>query len=287
MVKVAFLGPRGTYTHQAVIQEFGENIEIYPQPTIDQCFEILNSGDVDYSIVPFENSTNGQVIFTYDLIRDWYFQNNEPKFKIVGEQFVSIHHNLLSKELDINNITKIYSHPQVWGQVTGFLKNLDKKVIKLDTNSTSKAAEIVSLSNEENIACISSSMCSKLYNLPIIQHNIEDNKYNTTRFLILGNQCLKERPSETKNYITSIIFTMKEDHDRKSGSLCSILMEFQKHDINLITINSRPSKQRNWHYAFFVEIEGHMKDEKVVEGLKELKDKCEEIVTLGSFERRH
>lgn len=282
MTKVAFLGPRGTYTHQAIIQQFGEDIEIYPQSSIEQCFKIIDSKDVHYSVVPFENSTNGQVVFTYDLIRDWYFHNPDIKFKIVGEQYVAIHHNLLSKQLDIKNITKIYSHPQVWGQVGEFLATLPSSITKRDVSSTSKAAELVSRALEP-VACISSAMCSKLYNLPIIKPNIEDNKRNTTRFLILGYYPL---PDNSGKWITSILFTMKEDYDQKSGSLVKLLMSFDKHNVNLININSRPSKSKNWHYAFFVDLEGnYLTDDNLKQALKELKQGCSELVILGEFQR--
>lgn len=301
MTKVAFLGPKGTYTHQvcysciihiiidiytniiqAVLQEFGENIEIYPQQSIGDCFKAVDDKAVDYSVVPFENSTNGQVVFTYDLIRDWYMKTH-PKFKIVGEQFVSIHHNLLSQELDVNSITKIYSHPQVWGQVTNFMSTLKPDVVRVDTSSTSKAAELVKLSSEKGVACISSSMCSKLYNLPIIKHNVEDNTGNTTRFLILGESPL---PSKTKHskHVTSIIFTVNQDQE--PGSLCSALMIFQQNNVNLITINSRPSTEKNWHYAFFVEMIGNYElDENIKKSMIELKQKTSELVVLGTFER--
>ncbi|EGV64609.1 Prephenate dehydratase [Yamadazyma tenuis ATCC 10573] len=284
MVKVAFLGPKGTYTHQAVLQEFGEDIQILPQLSIGDCFKAVDSNEVDYSVVPFENSTNGQVVFTYDLIRDWYMRKNAPpKFKIVGEQFVFIHHNLLSKELDVHNITKVYSHPQVWGQVTNFLSTLNPNVVRADCSSTSKAAEIVRLSNEKGVACISSAMCSKLYNLPIIKPNIEDNRGNTTRFLILGETGLPKKAAVPK-YITSIIFTVNSDQE--PGALCSALTAFQENNTNLISINSRPSAEKNWSYAFFVEVIGnYLTDENVQNSLKSLNSKCSEIVTLGVFER--
>lgn len=270
---------------QAVIQQFGDSIGIFPQNSIGDCFKAVNSKAVDYSIVPFENSTNGQVIFTYDLIRDWYIDGQKPDFRIVGEQFVSIHHNLLSMELDVNQITKIYSHPQVWGQVTNFLASLEgpgkKPVTRVDTSSTSKAAEIVKLSHEKGAACISSAMCSKLYNLPTVKANVENDQGNTTRFLILGEQALPVK-SEHSKFITSLIFTMSQDQE--PGSLCSALMVFQQNNVNLITINSRPSREKNWHYAFFVEVVGSLGDGRVRKAIEELGEVCQ-VVTLGSFER--
>lgn len=283
MVKVGFLGPKGTYTHQAVLQQFGEDIEIFPLLFIGDCFKEVNANNVDYAVVPFENSTNGQVIFTYDLMRDWYIDTPRPSFRIVGEQFVPIHHNLLSKELDLSNIKKIYSHPQVWGQVTNFMDTIDHPVTKVDCSSTSKAAELVKISNEPGVACISSSMCSKLYNLPIIQADIENNISNSTRFLILGESPLSV--SETRSTdITSLIFTVDQAH--APGSLRMALLSFQEYEINIININSRPSNKGNWQYAFFVEFIGnYITDDNVKQSLKSLETKCTEIVILGTFQR--
>lgn len=225
------------------------------------------------------------MVFTYDLIRDWYFNDVEkPQFGIVGEQYVSIHHNLLSVELDVNNITKIYSHPQVWGQVSNFLNSLSNKVIKVDTSSTSKAAELVKTSSEKGVACISSAMCSKLYNLPIIKGNVEDNQGNTTRFLILGRDQLRPKYNNSQ-YITSLLFTI--DQAQEPGSLCSALMVFQQNHVNLITINSRPSHQKNWQYVFFIEVIGnYLVDENIQTSIDQLDKVCSQVVTLGAFERQ-
>lgn len=265
---------------------------MYPQTSIGECFKAVDSKQVDYTVVPFENSTNGQVVFTYDLIRDWYFNDTiQPKFRIVGEQFVSIHHNLLSMELDVNNITKIYSHPQVWGQVTNFLTTMKTRqngdgnlLVTIDTSSTSKAADLVKLSREKGVACISSTMCSKLYNLPIVKANIEDNQGNTTRFLILGHQPLPVKNPQGPHYVTFIVFTVNQDQE--PGSLCGALSIFQQNQVNLLTINSRPSHEKNWHYAFFVEAEGNYEvDDNLKRCIEQLKDSCSHIVTLGAFER--
>ncbi|KGQ99556.1 prephenate dehydratase [Candida albicans GC75] len=296
-IKVAFLGPEGTYTHQALIQQFGtENVSIYPQQSIGDCFHILNEKKVDYAVVPFENSTNGQVVFTYDLLRDWYFQTSTPpKFRIIAEQFVSIHHNLLTNASKIEDIKTIYSHPQVWTQVNKFLQSLPQQITKIDVGSTSKAAEIVSqdtiTTSGSSSAAISSYMSSELYKLPILKEGIEDNQSNTTRFLILGydSPISPPPPSASNNdddnskrnttIVSSIMFTLNHDDP---GALCDVLVKFKEYGITLTSINSRPANLKPWQYVFFVEMIGDIHQEGLVEKIKE---SCLELVILGVFQR--
>ncbi|KGR17364.1 prephenate dehydratase [Candida albicans L26] len=296
-IKVAFLGPEGTYTHQALIQQFGtENVSIYPQQSIGDCFQILNEKKVDYAVVPFENSTNGQVVFTYDLLRDWYFQTSTPpKFRIIAEQFVSIHHNLLTNASKIEDIKTIYSHPQVWTQVNKFLQSLPQQITKIDVGSTSKAAEIVSqdtiTTSGSSSAAISSYMSSELYKLPILKEGIEDNQSNTTRFLILGyDSPISPPPAAASNndddnskrnttIVSSIMFTLNHDDP---GALCDVLVKFKEYGITLTSINSRPANLKPWQYVFFVEMIGDIHQEGLVEKIKE---PCLELVILGVFQR--
>lgn len=289
-------------TVKALIQQFGteSDVEIYSQAAISDCFQVLDSKEVDYAVVPFENSTNGQVVYTYDLLRDWYIpssqdQNNDenqhiaPKFRIVGEQFVSIHHNFLSNAKTLDDITTIYSHPQVRGQVTKFLsKHITKNITKLDSDSTSKAAEIVNNDKSGTSACISSKISADLYQLPILFENIENSSNNTTRFLVLGYDEINSHPlgpendSHPKAYVTSIIFTL--DHD-DPGALCAVLDTFKKNNINLTSINSRPSHLKQWQYVFFVELVGSIDDENISASINSLSSNCLTLEVLGSFQR--
>lgn len=280
--KVAFLGPQGTYTHQAVIQQFGtDNISIYPQQSIGDCFEAIDSRDVDYAVVPFENSTNGQVVFTYDLLRNWFLEKGQhPQFKVVAEQFVAIHHNLLTNASDITDIKTIYSHPQVWTQVNNFLKTIPKEVTRIDVGSTSKAAEIVSQDTTNESAAISSFMSSEIYRLPILQKSIEDNSNNTTRFLILGySQPPNDDDNSTSKKVSSIMFRLNHDDP---GALCDVLVKFKEYGITLTSINSRPANLQPWQYVFFVEMIGDIHEGKLVE---EIKESCLDLVILGTFKR--
>lgn len=264
---------------------------IYPQTTIDTCFDVLNAGDVDFAVVPFENSTNGQVVFTYDLLRDWFIGSAghpKPNFKVVGEQFVSIHHYLLSNATDPADIKKIYSHPQVWGQVTKLMKEF-VNCTRIDTNSTAEAAQLVTEDNTNTSACISSKMSAQLKNLRILKAEIEDVPENTTRFLVMGLKDIKHDNKETafepRHYpslLTSIMFALNHNDP---GGLMSALDSFRYHNINLTSITSRPLRNSQWQYVFFVEAEGSIESERMKASMAKLGQSCTNVVILGSFIR--
>lgn len=275
---------------KATNQEFptdDKSVEIFPQKSISECFQTLNDKKVDYAIIPFENSTNGQVVYTYDLLRDWF--SKECSFRIVAEQFVAIHHCVLTRAKSWTDVKRVYSHPQVWGQVTEFAGEhlVGHDIQREDVSSTSRAAELVYEDKTNTTACISSSMSADIYNLPTMFANIEDIANNTTRFLVLGYDAPpsasdKDKENENASYVTSMLFTLNHDD---SGALCTALDILRKHDVNLTSINSRPSHLKQWQYVFFAEVHGNLyKDENVKEGLKELADKCQ-LTILGSFKR--
>lgn len=278
-----------------MVQQFGEfpDLSIIPQPSIGSCFDVLGAGSVDFAVVPFENSTNGQVVFTYDLLRDWFIGENEnlrPNFEVVGEQFVAIHHYLLSNASDESSIKVIYSHPQVWGQVTRVLKDY-AKCTKVDVSSTAEAARMVSEDATNTTACISSKMSAQLRNLPVIRAEVEDTPDNTTRFLVLGSKAppkaqqisnISQDTPDRVLSITSVMFTLNNDDP---GALMSALDSFKQHDINLKSIASRPSGKSKWLYAFFVEAEGSVKSATMKSAIRRLQDSCSDVVILGSFER--
>ncbi|GEQ72753.1 hypothetical protein JCM33374_g6441 [Metschnikowia sp. JCM 33374] len=300
-IKVAFLGPEGTYTHQ-----FGndpQHVEIFPQPSIKACFDQIHSKNVDYAVIPSENSTNGQVVFTYDLLRDWFIPapgTPAPRFGIVAEQFVAIHHYLFSKAHDLSHVEKLYSHPQVWGQVADFLgeEKFNGKYSRIDTNSTAQAAEKVFEDPTNTSACISSKMSGQLYNLPTKAAEIEDLKGNTTRFLVLGygpmlsseSDSHKDVSLEEKDVgahgkpscVTSLVFVL---NDNDPGALCEALNAFKSNAVNLTAITSRPSKVTSWEYVFFVEAEGPGDSLPMRRSVEMLHEHCSKVAVLGSYLR--
>lgn len=219
-------------------------------------------------------------MFTYDLLRNWFLEKGQhPKFKVVAEQFVAIHHNLLSNAPSIKDIKTIYSHPQVWTQVNEFLKSINKEVTRVDVGSTSKAAEIVSQDDSHESAAISSFMSSEIYKLSILQKNIEDNSNNTTRFLILGYTQPPNDDKPTSKIVSSIMFRLNHDDP---GALCDVLVKLKEYGITLTSINSRPANLQPWQYVFFVEMIGNIHEGKLVE---EIKESCLDLVILGTFKR--
>lgn len=292
------------------MQQFGDNedsVQIQPQASIGACFEQLHSKEADFAVVPFENSTNGQVVFTYDLLRDWLMPKEETKaaaFGVVAEQFVAIHHCLLSNAADLGNVSKLYSHPQVWGQVTKFLHldTLPGKYSKIDTASTAQAAEFVNNDNSNTSACISSQMSAHLYGVPVKAEAIEDFKGNTTRFLVLGYSSAEKLPrggsgvpngqddlgekdpqdSKKDNDITLLMFVL--DHD-DPGALCLALGAFQQNNVNLVSISSRPSGRTRWQYVFYLEAAGNAESEAMRSSIDLLKSHCTQLAIVGTFSR--
>lgn len=240
MVNIAFLGPLGTYSHQAALQQFSdEEANFIPLKTIPQCFEeLIKDTALDYAVVPLENSTNGQVVFTYDILRDLMnncskFEGNQaiPELEIVAEQYVSIDLCLIApKGIDLNafssnTVVKIYSHPQVWGQISGYLEDLRKKVkhVQLvDASSTSGAVEISckaeSSGSEEVVLAIASRAAAAMHDAMILDGPINDKKGNTTRFLTLrrrtpNGEPIKASPSTPSGdqTVSLLTFIVKQD----------------------------------------------------------------------------
>ncbi|ONH67680.1 putative prephenate dehydratase [Cyberlindnera fabianii] len=282
--RVAYLGPEGTYTHQAALQEFGKSATLLPQRSIKDCLSTVESGNADYSVVPFENSTNGQVALTYDLLRDWIVRDPSSTITVAYEQFVAIHHCILSHAKKIEDIKKIYTHPQAWGQVTEWLGQWPE-LEKIDSSSTSKAAEIASVEGEE-VAAIASEYAAIVHNIPILKRNVENIKNNTTRFLVLTSNRDEKALAELKKklpekFVTLVAFTVEHDDP---GALAGALGTLTEHGISMTSITSRPSTTRPWHYVFFIEFwcPGLNKLDTVI---ADFEKKCLDIRVLGSFPR--
>jgi chorismate mutase / prephenate dehydratase len=268
-IRIAYLGPAATYTHQAAQKKFGASVEYNPCGTITDIFSEVERQRCDYGVVPVENSTEGAVNYTLDMFID-------SNLKIYAEIFLPIHHNLLSNGASKANITQIYSLSQVFGQCHFWLEANCRGVDLIDTASTAEAAQIVANnSNQEGIACIASQMAAPLYGLKIIASCIEDHSNNTTRFLVISRH--EARP--TKDDKTSIVFEIKD----KAGALHDILVPFKRNRINLTKIESRPSKKKAWSYYFFVDFQGHHAERKVKLTLKELVKHCVTLKVLGSY----
>ncbi|KZM19487.1 Prephenate dehydratase [Ascochyta rabiei] len=300
--KVAFLGPEASYTHQATLDTFSPNTyTLAPQTTIEDVFAAVQDGSVYRGVVPFENSTNGSVVFTLDLFADLHSKYND--ILVCGEAYVGVSHCLLgldsSSPDDLSKITELYSHPQAWGQCKTFLQKYLKHAERFDVSSTSRAAQMVAESKDPNAAAISSKVAGTLFNLSLLSEGINDVSGNQTRFLVLGRNDSSEatssshsntKASENEDYKTLLLFTLPyTPSDPNPGALAQCLSVFGRHKLNLTSINTRPSGVANWEYIFFIEFKGRKDqgdDGPVNAAFRELKGVCEWYRWLGSWENR-
>lgn len=265
-LKVAYLGPEGTFTHLAAIRQFGSSASYIPVESIKATFDAVESNKAEYGIVPIENSNEGVVTYTLDMFMDY-------DLKISAEIMLEISHNLVSKSGDKSRIKKIYSHPQAAAQCRMWLEKNMPGITVFEATSTSRAAEIAS--KDDDAGAISSELAAKLYDLNFVEKHIEDNKKNFTRFLMISKDC----PAKTGHDKTSILFSLKD----RPGALYESLQPFMESKINLNKIESRPSKRRAWEYIFFIDMEGHIEDEKVMKAIEKTKEICLYLKHLGSY----
>ena len=265
-LNIGYFGPEGTFTHIAAIRHFGSFARYVPFESIKAVFDSVEYGEASYALVPIENSSEGVVSHTLDMFMDY-------DLKISSEVMLEVSHNLLSKSGDKAKIKRIYSHPQALAQCRGWLEANMPGIPVLAAVSTARAAEMVS--HDEDSAAVASDLAARLYDLKFIRRHIEDKKNNFTRFLVIA----KESPARTGADKTSIMFSIND----KPGALYDILYPFKETKINLTKIESRPSKKRAWEYIFFVDMEGHIEEEKVRKAIEKVKKNCLYLTHLGSY----
>ena len=267
MLKVAFQGESGAYSQAAAVNFFRESIETIPYPTFYDALGSTENGRSDYTILPVENSLEGSVPESYDLLLT-------TKLNVVGETYHRISHCLIGLQ-NLEKIDTVYSHPQALGQCRKFIQ--ENHLRPIPTYDTAGSVKIILELNKDNISCIASKKAAEIYNVPIIKEGIEDNPNNYTRFLVLANQ-RKEKTSKDK---TSIIFTIKHI----PGALYNILEKFNANNINLTKIESRPTKSTPWEYNFYVDFEGHQDDNNIQDTLEKIKTNTTFLKILGSYPR--
>lgn len=264
-LKVSYLGPEATFTHLASLKKFGASIEHKSCNTITDVFTEVERLRCDYGVVPIENSVEGMVNHTLDMLI-------ESDLKICSEILLEVSHSLLA-DCPLSKVKRVYSNPQVFGQCRFWLEsNLPGREL-VEVSSTTRAALIAS--GEKNSAAIASEFAGKIYKLKTIVRSIEDSSHNITRFLVIG----KTMAGRTGKDKTSIMFSVRD----RVGALYAMLTPFKKYNINLTKIESRPSKKKPWQYYFFVDLQGHCQDKKVVEALDSLEKECQYLKILGSY----
>ncbi len=262
---IAALGKSGAYTFEAAQKIFGQQVAYESCKTIGEVFQSVESGQANYGVVPVENSTEGAVTWTFDLLVD-------SDLKICRQQLMEISHNVLSK-VSKDKITTVYSNWQVFEQCRNWLSRNLPHAKQITVASTTEAAEIAS--HQKNAAAIASLKAGENNCLDCIASDIHDLAHNTTRFLVIGPQDAEPTGKDR----TSIVFSIKD----KVGALYKMLEPFYKNKINLTKIESRPSKKKAWDYYFFVDFEGHEEDSHVKRALAELEDMCKYLKILGSY----
>ncbi len=263
---IAFLGPEATYTHIAAMSLFGYSAEFLPQTSIRDTFGVVEKGICDYGVVPIENSIEGSVNYTLDL----FF---ESELRISGETFQPISHDLLSKTGKQEDIRIVYSHPQPIGQCRGWLADNLPGIRLEECNSTSLAAK--KAAENPDAAAIASSEAARLYSLQVVASRIEDFSRNTTRFLVIG----KDEIERTGNDKTSLMFVAAH----VPGSLYKVLGPIAEAGINMLKLESRPTKHEKWSYFFFVDLQGHMDDQVVKKTVDKMRSLCLFLKCLGSY----
>ncbi|KAL4902449.1 hypothetical protein BDW74DRAFT_64186 [Aspergillus multicolor] len=301
-LKVTFLGPTASFSHQAAVETFGTFSELIPCLSFADAITAVQKKRADYAIVPFENSTNGSVVQTLDLLVDRNDSYNDVK--VCSEYYLTVHHCLLARkglipsgQQEYSAITKLYTHPQAWGQCEKFLAKHFKGVERQDVSSTSKAGETVLNTTSEANAAIASRFAGEHYGLDILEENIEDRANNTTRFLVLRNvdsdqhahlqhefgrglSTLEIPLGSSKTKKSLFAFMVRQD---TLGTLADALLIFKEGGMNLTSISTRPSQIQAWKYVFLVESETYQNKEVVPDIMKELEGVTENCKHLGTW----
>ncbi len=265
-VVVAYLGPEGSFTEQAVWKHFGSSVIMKPITSLSDIFREVENGKMDYGVVAIENSLDGSVKETLDEFID-------SPLKVLGEEFLNVHQNLMANVNSITEIKRIYSHPQSFGQCRTWLETNMPNVEKIDVSSNSKAASMVPW--EKFSAAIAGKLAAEKYSLNILAENIEDNPENFTRFWIIGSNKHEFINPEKTSLLVSVM--------DKPGALLKLLQPFQMFNINLSKIESRPSKRRPWDYLFFIDLDGGIEESSVQQALEKVKDQSVFLKVLGSY----
>ena len=278
-LRIGFLGPPGSYSHQASVKQFGSSVEYSDLRQIASVFSEVRRGHVDYGLVPIENSIGGGITETLDAL--W---ENAGKVRVYAEIQIGIHHMFLS-DADPKHIRRIHSKPEVFAQCRQWLSAQFPNAALCPDVSTSQAVQTALQENQTartigadpGSASIASELAGELYGSPCLFEGIEDNADNITRFYVIS----KEKAGRTGDDKTAITFVTEDKH----GALVEVLQSFHNAGVNLSHIDKRPSGRENWNYTFYIDANGHRDDPEMKTALKDAKVHCKEIHVLGSFPR--
>jgi chorismate mutase/prephenate dehydratase len=263
---VAFLGPRGTFSEEAALKRFGGAVQGVPCASIDEVFRQVEARQVAFGVVPVENSTDGAVGRTLDLLL-------ATEARVCGEVLLAVHQCLMSRAGDWHGIARVYAHSQSLGQCHEWLNQHLPGAERVPVVSNAEAAR--QASREEGAAAIGSRAAAGLYQLNLLAENIEDNPNNTTRFVVIGD--LDVPPSGRDK--TSLVMSARN----RPGAMHNLLEPLARHGVSMTRMESRPSRTGMWEYVFFVDLEGHQRDPSVAAALQELGERASFLKVLGSY----
>ena len=265
-LKVAYLGPEATFTHEAALRSFGTSVDLEPQATVAEVFTRVERGEAEHGVVPVENSMEGAVTHTLDELM------NSP-LKICGEVYLPVSQNLISKEQSIERVKVVCSHPMALSQAATWLRHELPRARLEEVESTGEAARRAA--REPGVAAVGSALAAEAHGVNVLARNIQDARTNATRFIVLG-RAWAESTGRDK---TSVVFSVKD----RPGVLRDALAAFAEEGINLTRIESRPSRKRAWTYVFFADFQGHPEEDRVRRALAALEEHCPYVSLVGAY----
>lgn len=266
--RIVYQGVEGAYAHAAVLQYFGDGADMYHVPSFDDAMKAVQDGEADYAVLPIENSSAGAVIDNYDLLIQY-------SNYMVAETFVSARHALLGlPDAQLSDIRTVYSHPQALMQCSSYL-NSRKDWRQISDTNTAAAAKKVIEDGDSSQAAVASEIAARTYGLKVLQSEINTNRENTTRFMVLSRAAMYRRDA------AKLSLTFEVPHT--SGSLYNVLSNFIFNGVNMFKIESRPIPGKNWEYRFFVDIEGNLDDAPVKNALKGIREEATNLRILGNY----
>lgn len=265
-LKIAYLGPEGTFSQAAVQKHFGHSAIAIPMASIEEVFAEVENGNADFGVVPVENSTEGAVHHTFDMFLT-------TALRICGEIELRVHQNLLSRAADMAQVERVYSHAQSLAQCRGWLRRHLPKAERIAVSSNAEAARRAR--NADDAAAIAGLSAAQVYGLKVLAPNIEDRPDNTTRFLVLGRELFPPSGHDK----TSLLLAVKD----QPGALYQLLTPLAKHGVSMTRIESRPARGAKWQYVFFIDVEGHIDGAELKAALADLGPIAAQLKVLGAY----
>jgi chorismate mutase/prephenate dehydratase len=265
-VTVAYLGPAGTFSEQAVYQQFGHAVEGMPCASIDEVFRAAEAGTADFGVVPVENSTEGAINRTLDLLL-------QTPLTISGEVSLPVHHSLMTKSGLMDGVSQICAHPQALAQCQAWLNQHYPSIQRNPVSSNGEAARLAA--ENPAVAAIAGEIAGEKHGLQVVNAHIQDDPHNRTRFAVIGRLCTAPSGHDHTSLVLSVA--------NKAGAVYNLLAPLAKHGVSMTRFESRPARMGTWEYYFYVDVEGHCNEERMAMALAELKENAAFFKVLGSY----